>query len=356
MFKMKKALLIGNGFTSQIIPDYSSTAFMSKVWSLIPYEMKKIEDIFDPFRIINAEENPYYYRTLPEYADSEDVAMVYTPTYIDEFFSPNLRAEICRTLSEKCSIKNSSHLCQKLFIDAGLCFQINKDKIVGIETPLKIIQIGIKNGSISKQEMKKIETTIKTVLFNDGNYHMPSKKDKNGVAVNRAKAQRYFDSFSTIFTTNYDLILDDFVHDKVKHLHGGFCFPNAYQKDYNFNDPALYEIVLAADGEGKKHQIFRKKETLFSKYLLSLATEDFDELHILGFSGENDNHINDAIRNNKRIKMIYVYVEPQNVNKEDMRHHFKRLYRKYPNTFFSSAYPYNLSLLSWNEFWSQILE
>jgi len=356
VFKIKKALLVGNGFTAQIIPDYSSCALMAKVWSLIPNEMRKIERIFNPFRIRTAEVNPYYYHALPEYGDSEDCFIGYVPTYVEEIFSPDLRTEICRILAEECNIKNPSQLCKRLFIDAGLCYEISKKEIVGIETPLKIIQIGIENGSISKQEAKRIEVTIKGVFFNNGNYHLPKREDCKGVVINPVKANRYFDKFSTIFTTNYDLVIDDFVHDKVRHLHGGFCFPNAYCKDYKHSDPSLYEIVVAADGKGKKQQIYRAKETLFSKYLLSLATEDFDELHILGYSGENDMHINNAIRNNDRIKRIYVYVNPKDINKEDVRYHFGRLYRKRPNELITSYYPYGLSLLPWDEFWSQILE
>lgn len=233
---------------------------------------------------------------------------------------------------------------------------MGSNKIVGIETPLKIMQIGINNGSISKQEAKKVETTIKSVFFNNGNYHLPKKEDANGVVIDRVKAQRYFDSFSTIFTTNYDLIIDDFVHDKVKHLHGGFCFPDAYHINYKYYDPISYEIIVAADEKGKKQQIYCEKETLFSKYLSSLATEDFDELYILGYSGENDGHINNAIRNNMRIKKVYVYVNPKDVEKEEVRFHFEKLYRKHSNDSIIKCLPYNLSLVSWDEFWNQIVE
>ena len=354
VFKMKKALLIGNGFTSQIIPSYKSAALMEEVWSLIPKEMSKIESLFNPFRINQTKVNPYYCIAAPEYGDEEDCFIGHVPTYMEEQFSSDLRDEICRVLAEKFKIKKPSKLYQNLFIDAGLCFEMSRNKIEGIESPLKVLQIGLKSRSITKEEAKRVEDAIKKVLFNNGNYHLPTPKDCEPIGINRVKAQKYFAGFSTIFTTNYDLILDDLVHDKVKHLHGGFCFPSAYEKDYKHRDSNLYEIVVAADGKAKDRQIHRTRETLFSKYLDSLATEDFDELHIVGYSGENDIHINNAIRNNERIKRVYVYVAPSDANKEAMRYHYGRQYRPNPNEIISLHNPYGLSLLSWGEFWTQI--
>ena len=354
VFKMKKALLIGNGFTSQIIPSYKSVALMEEVWSLIPKEMSKIESLFNPFRINPTKGNPYNCIAGPEYGDEEDCFIGHVPTYMEEEFSSDLRDKICRVLAEKYKIKKPSKICQNLFIDAGLCFEMSRNKIVGIESPLKVLQIGLKSGSITKEEAKRVEEAIKKVLFNNGNYHLPTPKDCEPIGINRVKAQKYFAGFSTIFTTNYDLILDDLVHDKVKHLHGGFCFPSAYEKDYKHRDSNLYEIVVAADGKAKDRQIHRTRETLFSKYLDSLATEDFDELHIVGYSGENDIHINNAIRNNERIKRVYVYVAPSDANKEEKRYHYGRQYRPNPNEIISLHNPYGLSLISWCEFWTQI--
>lgn len=114
--KMKKALLVGNGFTSQIIPDYLSSALLSKVRLLIPNEMKKIENIFIPFRTISTETGLYYYRPLPTVEDDEDCFVNnYVPAYIDETFLHRLRTEICRILIEKCNINNPNKLCQRLF-------------------------------------------------------------------------------------------------------------------------------------------------------------------------------------------------------------------------------------------------
>lgn len=46
----------------------------------------------------------------------------------------------------------------------------------------------------------------------------------------------YLKRFSIIFTTNYDLILDDLVYSKVKHLHGGFNFKSEYER-IHYRDP-----------------------------------------------------------------------------------------------------------------------
>ena len=55
-------------------------------------------------------------------------------------------------------------------------------------------------------------------------------------------------------------------------------------------------------------------ESIFYGYLNKLENENIQELHIFGYSGENDQHINKRIINNKNIARIYFYCDPKNVN------------------------------------------
>lgn len=90
-------------------------------------------------------------------------------------------------------------------------------------------------------------------------------------------------------------------------------------------------------------------------HLECLAKEHFSELYILGYSGDNDNHINTAIKNNTNIETVYYYANPTVVRCQDANY-LRRVGNRFRNGVdsfdFSSDSPF--ILLSWDDFWDSI--
>jgi len=67
-------------------------------------------------------------------------------------------------------------------------------------------------------------------------------------------------------------------------------------------------------------------ESIFYGYFDKLENENIQELHIFGYSGENDQHINKRISNNKNIGRIHFYCHPENVNNDSYNRKIKALF------------------------------
>lgn len=344
---MKRALLIGNGFTSQLIPAYKSASLMQRLREELPEEYSKIELFFSKFRITYSGDLflvDYHY----PWGEPEDIAEFCLPTAYKEVKSEYIRKHICNVLSEY-GFPNPEAMCDKYFFDAGLGYEISSPNLVGIESPLKILDLAKHIHYFPSSWHRVFKETIMKILYNNGHFHF---SDCNSL-ISRKKAKKYFDSFSTVFTTNYDLILDDLVSDKIKHLHGGFNFQTPFQQHYRDITPSNYYIVLGANGVEKYRALFGykpiNKPSLLESYFTSLGTEDFDELHIFGYSGENDNHINNAILGNYRIKKVIYYCSPHKINDSDLEFHYASQFITDPHDSYR-----RFSLKSWDSLWDQI--
>lgn len=315
---------------------------MRKLRAALPNECKEIELFFSKFRL---ETSADFYYPFGEPEDAEEFSL---PSPYKEYKVEYIREHICRVLMEY-GFSNPKALCDKYFFDAGLGYEISHTSLVGIESPLKILDLAKHIKYFPTSWHRRFKATIMAILYNEGHFHF----NDCATIIDRKKSIKFFERFTTIFTTNYDLVIDDLVADKVKHLHGGFGFQTPFKRNDNRTSSSGYYIVLGADGEDKSRSLFGykpiDKPSLLKGYFASLATEDFDELHIFGYSGENDNHINNAILNNDRIKKIIYYCSPNKINSKDYRFHCASKFVAEPRASYSK-----LLLASWDCLWTKI--
>ncbi|WP_425803351.1 hypothetical protein ACHOLT_17730 [Desulfitobacterium sp. Sab5] len=351
---MKKAIIIGNGFSSQIIEYYKSKNLMAELKNRLPDELQRVENFFSKFRLHNKFENVepvqvLYSHGIYEALDDGSLEGV-QPWPTDLYIEPNIEMHIINALKEY-GFTQAESVCREYFYDAGLVYEIYKSNISGIESPLKIIDMARKIKIIPDSLYEKFSSEINMILYNNGDFHLKYSDDEKQFdhtdKINKKKLERYFRKFKTIYTTNYDLILDDIFHNKVKHLHGGFCCKSFNQVDYSSSNKSEYIIVLGVNGTQKLGLMKHKKsnQTLFMSYLNKLASEDLDELYILGYSGENDQHINEAIRNNHLIKKVIYYCEPDKVSNASFHYLVSTRFVEQKK---------ECNLESWNVIWEKI--
>jgi hypothetical protein len=75
-------------------------------------------------------------------------------------------------------------------------------------------------------------------------------------------------------------------------------------------------------------------------YFDCLESGDYEGIHILGFSDENDDHINSRIRLNKNINKVIYYTDPTKVDNKDEIVRIRILFQ---------GANQQLKILSWNE-------
>lgn len=381
---MSKALLVGNGFTSQLIPSFGSSELMKKMWEQLPKEMRILEDFFQPFRTLGESDDIRLWRDLGKisdqyasiYDDEEDTSIGFKP---DFEYSEGLLSttkgkylEIIHTNYPLIPDKLANILFDRYFVDAKLFNETKNDSIKGIESPLAIAKFAVVAGVMLKETENRIKHTTQRILFNCGTFRfadcrfsLKARTNEHGVIIfdeipSKEKLLNFLHQYSFVFTTNYDLILDDLVYRKVRHLHGGFNFKSAYErvpydKIRSIDELRDYCIITAGDSIAKERAIYGKRKTLFSKYLECLAQEKITKLFILGYSGDNDNHINQTIKQNSSIEKVYYFAQPDVVNRKDMdyiRRMGSRFWNKIDDIDFTEKSPF--VLLPWNEFWDYI--
>lgn len=381
---MGKILLVGNGFTSQLINDYKSTELMKKVRILIPEEIQKLECFFQPFRSLRefgkVDIALDIKNLMNQYSelgiiDSEDSLISFSPTpQYGECLPGEAYEKYNKIIDSKYPYlsKIKRDLFERYFIGAKLFNEVNNGSIASIEAPIIIAKLAQRAGYITKDQEIKIRHTIKHVFFNDGSFRFAdckfsdyARRDKNGNICFLGRPSRealycFLKQFSCIFTTNYDLILDDLAYKKVRHLHGGFNFCSEYERIPLDQFSAVrasqdgYNIITAADGYDKTRHMNKHKTTLYSTYLKQLEEGFFSEIYILGYSGDNDEHINHAIRNNRNIQNIFIYVSPDE-DRKNFSTILKHGYRFCENIgSANTAGNQGVTLLSWDDFWNQI--
>lgn len=336
----RKAIIIGNGFSSQIIPNLSSKKLLERVRATIPYEMDNLEQFFDAFRIkteriLSREAVIYKYDRA--YIDEEDFTMA-NASIVGEKRNAELYNWVAKILSEK-GVSNIRGVYDQYFVVTGLFAEVFESSFTNIETPIKVLRLWkIIQPQLSIDE-DKVESAIIDAFCNDNELHIRYKghllhQDK----LNYEKARIFFREFCRIFTTNYDCILDDLNASYVYHLHGGF---NGQEGNKNI------DIVLGADAFEKKQIIKTPNHSSeIERYFKILESDEMSELHIFGFSGLNDQHIIDAIQKNRSIKRIIYYCRPLDSSDIDVEASCKHLFARQKQSF---------ELRSWNEIWEKIV-
>jgi len=301
---MSKSILVGNGFSSQLIDEYNNCKMIKAFKLKSPSVYNFLESKYAELRILrikSSSKEDFKIRVTKKIGKNENIEWNRVElTIIDDFFN-------------------------ELF---------NIEKIYGIETIMKLAKL-FRLPSLDKIEQDAIE-----LCYNSGMNDLNSIKN-----INKNKYKEYFNTFEYVFTTNYDYILDDLYSKDVLHLHGGFDY---YKIFYNRNgatgvnkfkartDPVPMYLKDNAEiekiskpfliwgcndidkqskmGGGFTFPItypFFSPISLVKEYLSMLENKEIMELHIFGYSGLNDNHINSAIKKNKSIKKIIYYCNPK---------------------------------------------
>jgi hypothetical protein len=282
-----KGILIGNGFSSQLIEDYCNKNMMKKLRRLIPKKCDEIEELFNKFRIITED------KTEEENHVKKELKKTFPINWKDKY--------------------------DKYFIGYGLIDEVRSKEIQNVENYLKVASL------FDLKDKEKITKAANKIYYNSG------KNDLKAVqGLNIKKARDFFDEFKHIFTTNYDLILDDIIEEKeIYHLHGSFKIKKVsepgkiyYVKTKNKLSYEEAHLTWGTEGEVK----IKRNEagmnfnnftfpmeipgSILLMYLSKLSSLEINELHMLGYSGKNDNHINKEIQDNKNIKKIVYYCNP----------------------------------------------
>lgn len=335
---MKKAILVGNGFSAQLLSMCESIEILKYLSNTLSEDFQKTNAFFQNFRLNCDAFEPIYEVIYTPLFDEEYCPV--EPDYVYE--NPNIKAHVCNVLSQL-GFSHVEKMASQYFFQDGLAYEIYRNHFTSMETPFKIAEMVKRTDLLPPNLYLKYKNAIKEYFVNCLRKYGYTFPEKSGV-ITYDKSYKFFQKYSTIFTTNYDLILDSLVHDKVKHLHGGINFASPYEK----SNKQIYDdcyLIMGADAHTKKVEMKSKREeSIFKKYYDSLSTEDFDEFHIFGYSGENDQHINNAIQRNRRIKKVVFFADPNKV--QDQKYSFIMSSRFCQNSSFE--------LRSWDEIWDCI--
>lgn len=325
---MQKAILVGNGFSSQLITSYKDSELVKKMDS---------DPIIKPIR-------ERYCKLLSQFSGKTDI--------IDEL--------------KKLGFPNPSESYDTYFEKYNLKGYIGKTDIGSIETLLKIGQLFSEIQLTEPAENDTLRTFACTYYWNDGANGLMSIGKLQGNQFNSEKFTIYLNTYGYVFTTNYDTILDDAYDGTVAHLHGSFLMnkDGTIRNDKKNCSDSL--LIWGVDDTEKIGQIqaasrahcwnspgFRwndgirfNTKSFIDKYFAHLATGSFSELDIVGYSGENDKHINSELAKNSVLKQINFYCKPDQVCDQDYQAEISGMFDD----------KFSVNLICWNKFWNKFME
>ena len=325
---MKQALLVGNGVTSQLIHAYNDNEMMAKLDAVAPHLISIIDGKFNVFREVCKNDD----------LDKERIIELIKNTPLFAHTS-------------------ATQVYQKYFEDCGLKYVLGKERLSGIENLLKVVKLFEMPIQSDLIEMANV------ICFNEG---------RNGWDAIEADIQKeafsgFINSFKYIFTTNYDYLLDDIYQKEVFHLHGGFNYIQqkkecgAVSITRNIQDRKGCNPFLAwgIDGYDKRNHVqggieypisypeegLEYGHSVIDDYFYEMEFGQYEEIHIWGFSGQNDKHINDCIKQNPNIKRVYYYCNPvTELNNVDFKTYVESMF---------CAMEKELYLDSWDSIWQK---
>jgi hypothetical protein len=247
---------------------------------------------------------------------------------------------------------------EEYFENYGLIYSINQSEIVGVETYLKIVHMFMKIREFTEEDYSNIKLIANEVYFNKGKHGLESIDNSN---IDIKKLISLINDYNDVYTTNYDTILDDILIKQERfpyHLHGGFSINHLNKNPDGRYSPNEARLIWGINAESKFNELkagldfsnidfsaFRFGDSQVSEYFDYLQNSDYEEIHILGFSGENDDHINRRIRSNSNIKRITIYVNPNKV---------LNLETQVKNRILFGGNNQIVNLRSWDDFWGKI--
>lgn len=355
---MKKALLVGNGFTLNLIEAYKNQSMMAAFYKRIPDMVDRIQKDFNVFRNLAFESKDLYIVT--EALICGDNVLPRDDLYPsdDEIqITEEAKVWVIERLIEL-KFPDVELVFESFFKSYGLIYSLNKPNIEGVETYLKVVALYELIGRYSKDEYNNIKLVANEVYHNRGKH---GKANIDNKSIDVAKLDVLLNEFGDIFTTNYDTILDDFLepHNKFPfHLHGGFSIVHRNKDPDGRYGPTEAKLIWGINAEDKfkylspgwdfadlNFEAIRFEKSRLADYFDYLQNKECDEIHILGFSGENDYHINRRIIENPHIKNIIWYVDPSDVNKLETQVRSRLLF---------SGEKKAVHLKTWNDFWDKI--
>ena len=355
---MKKALLIGNGFTSQLIKEFGNGPMMKKFYDKMPTLVDRAESSFAILRNMEFTKNDLYNISIATFCGDNLICgeNVY-PSSDGIHIKDDCRTWVVGKL-KSLNFTEPEKIFQLYFEDYGLLYLINSEKIVGMETLLKVVHMFIQTNVFTEDDYESIKNVANNVYYNNGNH---GAKHINNNNISRDKLCDVLSQFQDVYTTNYDTILDDFLDEQDRfpfHLHGGFSINNLNRNPGGRYIPSAAKLIWGINAETKFKELkpgfnwsdfnwgaFRWGDSQISDYFGYLQEREYDEIHILGFSGENDDHINQRIKANAHIKNIVVYVNPVKVIDNESQVRSRILF---------SGDTKAVNLKSWDEFWNSV--
>lgn len=350
---METAILIGNGFTSQLITDYSSENMMIKLKTMNPNIMTRMENLFMPFRekfdVLENTKIALGVCGMMQCGGGSIHRPITEITYNEE-----LKKNILKVLNNY-NFKNVEDIYSEYFEDYGLIYETQKEKISNNESALKVISLFSKIDKFSSNDYSSIKKSSDIICYND------EKLDVNSIErSNKKLLKSCFSDYNQIYTTNYDLILDSIFkgEKRIKHLHGSFALYDGLS--YKKVTPNKAYLVWGINPDDKKNEMDRLSSfemldfknldfngSILSRDLKELGTSNIKKFYIFGYSGENDDHINHQIRNNPNIDKIIYYVNPKKINDSKMKYKLRKL-------LVNSGEVEKLVLKPWTEIWDEI--
>jgi hypothetical protein len=341
---MAKALLAGNGMTAKIISDYEDCNMMTTFDSQNHDLLVEINNSFEQFR----------YRGISYsdiHKDTGHGVVICNNIKINKALYDFLLMQLTKIFS------NAVEIFTKFFIKYSLIYQVMLSELYGIESLLKVANM------LKMDNYNDIRSIANILYYNNGNNGLSSARNIN---VNKFKA--FIDSFDFIFTTNYDKLLDDSTKKKIYHLHGGFNYTRLSLKTHPYSvqifrvsdgDLPLSEayLIWGIDEDEKIMQMEGRSflpfflgitpypRSALSEHLAELKKNNFNEIHIWGYSGQNDGHISKAIVDNHYLKNIFIYCNPSTeLGNKNYEERIKQIYSGSQECIFKS----------WNEIWAEV--
>lgn len=355
---MRKALVIGNGFTSNLIESFRNEPMMTEFYKRIPGMIDRIEERFCIFRNLELTKDDLYYVTEALFCgDNLFPGNNLYPRDDGVHIKESTRVCIIEKLKEF-GFREPEKIFKEYFESYGLIYVVNSPKIVGIETYLKVVHMFIELGEFSEEDYSDIKLIANEVYFNNGKHGLDSIDNAD---IDMSKLISAITEFDDVYTTNYDTILDDIMENIKKfpfHLHGGFSINHLNKNPDGRYSPHEAKLIWGINAETKFNELrvglnfndinfnaYSFGDSQISQYFDFLKEGEYDEIYILGFSGENDDHINQRIRSNSHVKRINIYVNPQKVNDLETQVRSRILFGSGNKV---------VNLKSWDDFWDTV--
>jgi hypothetical protein len=127
-------------------------------------------------------------------------------------FNSKLKYDILEKL-KKIRFNNPNEILNNYFLQHGLIYAVNKQKIYGVENILKVVDMFKRISMFTEENYNEIEKIANEIYYNNGN------NDLNNININcydTNKLINHINNFDFVFTTNYDTILDDILEKNEK--------------------------------------------------------------------------------------------------------------------------------------------